>query len=113
MKDYILVLITASSMEEGEKIAGALVEEGLAACCNIIHGIRSVFKWKGEICKENEVLLLVKSKASIFERLKKRVKTLHSYETPEIIAFSIKDGLKAYLNWIDEVILPSSSSLPF
>ena len=104
MKDYILVLITAGSMEEGEKIACALVEEGLAACCNIIPGIKSVFKWKGEVCKENEVLLLVKTKASIFEKLKERVKKLHSYETPEIIAFSIKDGLKAYLNWIDEAI---------
>jgi len=104
MKDYILVIITAGSMEEGEKIAGALVEEGLAACCNIIPGIKSVFKWKGEVCKENEVLLMVKSKASIFEKLKERVKKLHSYEVPEIIAFSIKDGLQAYLNWMDEAL---------
>ena len=104
MKDYILVLITASSMEEGEKIAGVLVEEGLAACCNIIHGIRSVFKWKGEICKENEVLLLVKTKASIFEKLEERVKKLHSYEVPEIIAIPIEAGLKDYLNWMDEAL---------
>ncbi|MEK7842479.1 MAG: divalent-cation tolerance protein CutA [Deltaproteobacteria bacterium] len=104
MKDYILVLITAGSIKEGEKIACALVEEGLAACCNIIPGIRSVFKWKGEVCKENEVLLMVKSKASIFEKLKERVKKLHSYEVPEIIAFSIKDGLQTYLNWVDEVL---------
>lgn len=98
------MLITAGSLEEGEKIAGALVEEGLAACCNIIPGIKSVFRWKGKVCKETEVLLMIKSKASIFERLKKRVKKLHSYETPEIIVFSIKDGLKAYLNWIDETL---------
>ena len=104
MKDYILVLITASSMEEGEKIAGALVEEGLAACCNIIPGIRSVFKWKGEVCKENEALLIVKSKASVFKKLEERVKKLHSYEVPEIIAISIKDGLQAYLNWMDEAL---------
>jgi len=104
MKDYILVLITASSMEEGEKIAGVLVEEGLAACCNIISGIRSVFKWKGEVCKENEALLIVKSKASVFKKLEERVKKLHSYEVPEIIAISIKDGLQAYLNWMDEAL---------
>lgn len=104
MKDYILVLITAGSMEEGEIIASALVEEGFAACCNIIPGIKSVFKWKGEVCKENEVLLLVKSKASVFEKLKEKVKKLHSYEVPEIIAFSIKDGLQAYLNWMDEAL---------
>jgi len=104
MKDYILVLITVGSIKEGEKIACALVEEGLAACCNIIPGIKSVFKWKGKVCKETEVLLMVKSKAPVFEKLKKKVKTLHSYETPEIIAFSIRDGLQMYLNWIDEAI---------
>jgi periplasmic divalent cation tolerance protein len=104
MKDYILVLITASSMEEGEKIAGALVEEGLAACCNIIPGIRSVFKWKGEVCKENEALLIVKSKASVFKKLEERVKKLHSYEVPEIIAIPIEAGLKDYLKWVDDVV---------
>ena len=104
MKDYILVLITAGSMGEGEKIAGALVEEGLAACCNIIPGIKSVFKWKGEVCKENEALLIVKSKASVFKKLEERVKKLHSYEVPEIIAIPIEAGLKDYLKWVDEVV---------
>ena len=104
MKDYILVLITAGSMGEGEKIAGALVEEGLAACCNIIPGIRSVFKWKGEVCKENEALLIVKSKTSVFKKLEERVKKLHSYEVPEIIAIPIEAGLKDYLKWVDEVV---------
>lgn len=104
MKKYTLVLITASSLQEGEKIGGALVEEGLAACCNIIPEIKSIFKWKGKLCKEKEVLLLVKSKASLFKKLEKRVKKLHSYKTPEIIAFPIETGLKDYLNWMDDAL---------
>lgn len=106
MENYMLILITASSLQEGEKIGAALVEKGLAACCNIIPEIKSIFRWKGKICKEKEVLLLVKSKASLFEDLKKKVKKLHSYEVPEIIAFPIETGLKDYLKWMDEA-LPS------
>lgn len=104
MEKYILVLITASSVEEGEKIGTSLVEEGLAACCNIIPEIKSIFKWKGEICKEKEVLLLVKSKTSLFKRVEAQVKRLHSYEVPEIIAFPVEAGLQDYLNWMDEVL---------
>lgn len=104
MKKYILVLITASSLQEGEKIGGSLVENGLAACCNIIPEIKSIFKWKGKLCKEKEVLLLVKSKMSLFKKLEKKVKQLHSYETPEIIAFPIETGLKDYFKWMDEVL---------
>jgi periplasmic divalent cation tolerance protein len=104
MKDYILVLITVGTVKEGEKMACALVEEGLAACCSIIPGIKSVFKWKGKVCKETEALLMVKSRALIFEKLKKRVKKLHSYEVPEIIAFPIDAGLQDYFTWMDEVL---------
>lgn len=104
MEKYILVLITASSLQEGEKIGSELVKHGLAACCNIIPEIKSIFKWKGEICKEKEVLLLVKSKASLFKKLEQRVKKLHSYDVPEIIAFSIDAGLHSYFNWMDEVL---------
>lgn len=104
MKKYILVLITASSLDEGEKIGSALVKQGFAACCNIIPEVKSIFKWKGEICREKEVLLLLKSKASLFEDLKKKIKQLHSYEVPEIIAFSIEAGLQDYFKWMDEVL---------
>lgn len=104
MEKYILVLITASSVEEGEKIGASLVEEGLAACCNIIPEIKSIFKWKGEICKEKEVLLLVKSKTSLFKRVEAQVKKLHSYEVPEIIAFPIEAALQDYLKWMDEAL---------
>ena len=104
MEKYILVLITASSLQEGEKIGSELVKHGLAAGFNIIPEIKTIFKWKGEICKEKEVLLLVKSKASLFKKLEQRVKKLHSYAVPEIIAFPIESGLMDYFKWMDEVL---------
>lgn len=102
--DYILVIVTAGSEGEGEKIGSSLVNEGLAACCNIIPDIKSIFQWKGEVCTEKEVILFIKSKASLFNKLKDRIKELHSYEVPEIIAFPISQGLPDYFKWMDEVI---------
>lgn len=102
--DYIIVFVTAGSVDEGRRIGRSLVEEGLAACTNIVEGIRSIYLWKGEVCDDEEVLLIIKSKASLFERLKRRVKELHSYEVPEIIAFPITSGSPDYLRWIDEVL---------
>ncbi|MBI3399766.1 MAG: divalent-cation tolerance protein CutA [Deltaproteobacteria bacterium] len=104
MEKYILVLITAGSLKEGEKIGASLVEGGLAACCNIIPEIKSIFAWKGEIRKEREVLLLVKSKASLLKEVEAQVKKVHSYEVPEIIAFPIEAGLQDYFKWMDEVL---------
>jgi periplasmic divalent cation tolerance protein len=100
---YITILITSSSEEEAGKIGKTLVEEKLVACANIIPKIRSIFSWKGEICDENEVLMILKSKESLFQQIEDRVKTLHSYEVPEIIALPIHLGSEDYLNWIDEV----------
>ncbi|MBI5893917.1 MAG: divalent-cation tolerance protein CutA [Deltaproteobacteria bacterium] len=102
--DYIFVIVTAASEQEGEKIGSAIVNEGLAACCNIIPNIKSIFKWKGEISTEKEVMLFIKSKTSLFNKLKDRIKELHSYEVPEIIAFPISQGLPDYFKWMDEVI---------
>ena len=103
MEKRILVMATASSMEEGERIAAAVVREQLAACCNIVPGIRSIYTWKGEICDEKEVLLLMKTRADLFTPLKERVRELHSYEVPEIISFTIDSGLDDYLAWIGTV----------
>jgi periplasmic divalent cation tolerance protein len=100
--DHLLVSITASSPEEAEKIAKALVQERLAACVNIVSVITSIYHWQGEIHRDNEVLLLAKSRSELFEPLAARVKELHSYEVPEIIALPILAGSKDYLNWIDE-----------
>jgi periplasmic divalent cation tolerance protein len=105
MTDYILVFITASSEKEGEKIASSLVKERLAACVNLIGRMESNFRWKGQICSEREVLLIVKTKDRLFEKLKKRVVELHSYEVPEILALPILAGFEKYLSWVEEETL--------
>ncbi|MGB8656222.1 MAG: divalent-cation tolerance protein CutA [Candidatus Zixiibacteriota bacterium] len=100
MTDYILVFITASSEKEGEKIGSTLVKEKLAACVNLIGGMKSMFRWKGQISTEEEVLLIAKTKDVLFESLKKRVLELHSYEVPEILAVPILAGSEKYLDWL-------------
>jgi periplasmic divalent cation tolerance protein len=100
MTDYILVFITASSEKEGEKIADILVKEKLAACVNLIGGMKSTFRWKGQVSSEMEALLIAKTKDRLFEKLKKRVLELHSYEVPEILALPVLVGFEKYLNWI-------------
>jgi periplasmic divalent cation tolerance protein len=100
MTDYVMVFITVKSEKEGEKIASALLKDKLAACVNVIGGVKSFFRWKGQIATENEILLIAKTKDMLFENLKKRVLELHSYEVPEIIATSILAGSEQYLDWI-------------
>jgi len=98
--DYIIVFITVKSEKEGEKIATTLLKEKLAACVNMIDGVKSFFRWKGQVSTEGEVLLIAKTKDVLFESLKKRVLELHSYEVPEIIATAILAGSEKYLDWI-------------
>jgi periplasmic divalent cation tolerance protein len=102
VSDFIVVFVTCGSEEEALKIGRTLVEERLAACANIISPIRSIYRWEGKICDEKEWLLLIKTRESLFEDLAKRVKALHSYTVPEIIALPIVEGSPAYLNWIAE-----------
>ena len=102
-KATIIIFITASSEEEATKIATTLVEEKLVACVNIIPKIRSVYWWEGKVCQEDEVMLVSKSTKSLFPAIMYRVKSLHSYQVPEIISFPISEGLPEYLNWIEDV----------
>ena len=104
MAEGIVVFVTASSEEEAAKIGAALVDEKLAACCNIFHGVTSIFRWKDEICREKEILLILKSTAPHFEALSKRVQELHSYEVPEVIALPITHGSDAYMKWLQEQV---------
>jgi periplasmic divalent cation tolerance protein len=101
--EAILVLITASSAQEAEKIGRHLVEERLAACVNLISPVRSLFFWEGKLSDEDEVLLVVKSRRPLFRQLVTRVQTLHSYTVPEIIAVPILEGSMSYLKWVNEV----------
>jgi len=99
--DFIVVLVTAANRTEAEQIGQSLVEKKLAACCNIIEPIFSIFHWEGKICQENEVLLIIKSIKNRFDDILTEVKKLHSYTTPEIIALPIIAGSEDYLNWIE------------
>ncbi len=99
---YIVIFITASSKEEADKIGNKLVENKLAACVNIVDNVRSLFWWEAKLDSANEVLMVVKSKKSHLSLIIKVVKSLHSYQVPEIIALPIIGGDKKYLNWIDE-----------
>jgi periplasmic divalent cation tolerance protein len=99
---YIIVFVTAKNVKEANKIATALVKEKLVACANIINGVKSIFTWKGKMDKANEVLLVLKSKKICFPKIVSKVKKLHSYDVPEIIAMPIVGGNKDYLNWIKD-----------
>lgn len=104
MAHEIVVLVTAASKEEASQIAGQLVEEKLAACANIIPGVRSIFSWRGEICDESEVLLIIKTTRKNLSLLVEMVEEIHSYEVPEIIALPIVGGSEAYLSWLNEEV---------
>ncbi len=102
MIDARIVLTTAGSPEEAEKIASAIVERHLAACVNIIPQIRSVYRWQGAVEKATEWLLVIKTQAAMFERVRVAIKELHSYELPECIMVEVTQGSKPYLDWIAE-----------
>ena len=93
---YVVVFVTASSKKEAEKIADGLVDKKLAACVNIVPGVKSIYTWKGKKEKANEVLLVIKTKRVNVKKLMKEVKRLHSYDVPEIISLPIKNGSKEF-----------------
>lgn len=100
MADEIIVLITASNKDEAATISTSLVDERLAACVNIVPEVRSLFFWEGKTQDERETLLIVKSRLPLLETLISRVKSLHSYTVPEIIALPIVGGSTDYLRWL-------------
>ena len=101
--ENIVVLITAANHEEAGRIAHALVDARLAGCANIVGGIRSIYRWEGRTQDDQEVLMIVKTRKHLFERLSIRVTELHSYRVPEIIAIPIVGGSEEYLTWLKEV----------
>jgi len=103
--EFVLMLVTASSQEEGKRIARALVDSRLAACVNIILGLRSIYRWKGKIWDEGELLLLIKTRTALFEQVEAKIKEIHTYEVPEIIAIRISRGSEPYLNWLRDSTL--------
>jgi periplasmic divalent cation tolerance protein len=104
---YIVIFIAVPNKKEADKIARQLIENRLAACVNIIDKIESVFRWEGRVDRAKEVLLVIKSKKSKLTNIIKLVKSMHSYEVPEIIALPLIGGYKPYLNWLDESVRKS------
>ncbi len=102
MAEEIVVLITAGSGDEAATIARALVDEHLAACVNIVPEVRSLFFWEGKTQDAREALLICKSRRPLLDRLIKKVKSVHSYTVPEIIALPVVAGSREYLDWVRE-----------
>ena len=101
---YIVLLITASNIEEANKIAEVLLNQRKAACVNIVPGVSSLFWWQDKLDSAQESLLIVKTKASLLPEIISLVKGIHSYDVPEIIALPIVGGNQDYLEWIDKEV---------
>jgi periplasmic divalent cation tolerance protein len=99
-KDAIVVLVTAGSAEESVKIARSVVEERLAACVNIVSGVRSIYRWEGKVTEDAEWLLVMKTSRARFAALEARIRELHSYQVPEVMAFDVATGSRPYLDWL-------------
>ncbi|MEN8141855.1 MAG: divalent-cation tolerance protein CutA [Thermodesulfobacteriota bacterium] len=102
MTDYITVLTTVGSEDEGTLLAEILVSARLAACVQLVGPITSVYRWQGKMEREKEFQLVAKSRGDLFAPLAELIKDNHSYEVPEIIAQAISNGSDAYLAWLDE-----------
>ena len=104
MKNPIVILTTASTKTEADKIATKLVREKLAACVNIIPNIKSIYRWKDKINEDSEYLLIIKTVQRVEEKIFKNICKLHSYDTPEMISIPVTGGEKNYLNWLSKSV---------
>jgi periplasmic divalent cation tolerance protein len=101
---YQIVFMTAANAEEAERIAEALVADGLAACVNMVDSCRSVYRWKGEIVKDSEVLMIAKTHRDRFADIERRVTELHSYDVPEIIAVDVSSVAAGYRGFLEDLL---------
>jgi periplasmic divalent cation tolerance protein len=97
-------LVTAPDARSAESMARALVEERLAACVNVIPGLVSVYRWEGEVQRDQEALMILKTTESRMAALRERVIQLHPYEVPEVLVLNVVDGHEAYLGWVREAV---------
>jgi periplasmic divalent cation tolerance protein len=98
--DALLVFTTLPSADKAAELAKLLVNERLVACANLLPAIRSIYRWQGELHDENEVLVLLKTRAEHLERLKLRILEVHPYEVPEVLAVPVESGYQPYLDWL-------------
>ncbi|MDX2144238.1 MAG: divalent-cation tolerance protein CutA [Rhodospirillaceae bacterium] len=97
----IMVYVTTSNRGEAEAIAEALVQDRLAACVNVLGPIRSIYRWQGQVEKADETVLIAKTRAELFDEVRAKVKSMHSYDVPCIVAYPMVNGYGPYLEWID------------
>jgi periplasmic divalent cation tolerance protein len=102
--EYAVVLVTSGSADEAARISRTLVEERLAACVNIVPGLRSIYRWQGRIEEADEWLLVVKTARHALDRVVARVRSLHVYSVPEVVALPIDGGSAEYLRWLGEQV---------
>lgn len=101
VSEFIQVLTTTASEDDARRIAGVLVEERLAACVQVAGPITSTYRWQGTVERAQEFLCLIKTRAEAYRRVEERIRQLHPYEVPEIVALPITAASAAYLAWID------------
>ena len=101
-RKVLVVLVMTSSRREAGSIAKAVVKEKLAACVNMVPGVTSVFRWKGRVQISREVLLIMKTTVRRYSALEQRIRSLHSYQVPEILAVKIEKGAKQYIGWVQQ-----------
>ena len=110
-RDFVMVFVMAANEGEAGRIAQALVEEKLAACVNIVGPVLSTYRWHGKVETASESMLLIKARVRDFSKLERRVRELHSYELPEVVAVTLAAGSKAYLAWLAESTAPAPQSI--
>jgi periplasmic divalent cation tolerance protein len=109
---FAVVLTTAGSEDEASRIAKTLVARRLAACVSVVPGVVSHYRWHGQICRDEEHLLLIKTAERLFPAVKDAVRELHAYELPELLMLRIGDGEARYLAWLEEVLVERDESGP-
>jgi periplasmic divalent cation tolerance protein len=109
-RDFRMVFVMAANEDEAHRIAQALVAERLAACVNITGPVRSIYRWRGEIENASEYMLVIKTSKRHFSKLERRVRELHSYEVPEIVAVTLVEASKPYVAWLAESTGPAAPS---
>jgi periplasmic divalent cation tolerance protein len=105
VSERVVALSTVATAADGERIARALVERGLAACVNLVPGVVSIYRWQGEVQREPELLLVIKTRAEALEPLREALVSLHPYQVPELVSWPLAAGHEPYLRWIDESVL--------
>lgn len=110
MEEYISVYVTYPDNHIASEISRIIIEESLAACANVVSEIHSIYRWQGSINEEKETLVFYKTKTSLYARLEERIKTLHPYTCPCILAIPLLNGYRPYLDWIDKETKKNSGS---